>query len=62
MAPERDDWRVATWEGAAFENLLAGSRLSLPEKLLWLEEMGRVAERLAIEKRSSSDTEPRSEH
>jgi hypothetical protein len=42
----KDPWAAASWEGAARANLLAGARLSLKEKLAWLEEMGRLAERL----------------
>ena len=40
MAQQRsasDPWAVATWEGAAEESLAAGAKLTLPERLLWLE-------------------------
>ena len=33
-----DPWQYATWEGAERARLIAGCRLSLREKLAWLEE------------------------
>jgi ubiquinone biosynthesis protein len=45
-AGRADAWDVATWEGAADEALAAGSRLSLPERLAWLEETAKLAGRL----------------
>lgn len=38
-----DAWYWATWQGAADATLLAGARLTLAQKLDWLEEMGRIA-------------------
>jgi hypothetical protein len=37
----KDAWSAATWEGAALSNLLAGERLSLAEKLAWLQDITR---------------------
>jgi len=42
---EFDPWRTASWQGAAEASLIDGSRWSMPEKLAWLEEIGRLAAR-----------------
>ncbi len=44
--PTDDPWFWATWEGASLASLLAGARLSLPEKLAWLEEVTEMGERM----------------
>jgi hypothetical protein len=44
-----DPWRAATWEGAEEAALRAGAALSLPERLLWLEESAALARRLGGE-------------
>jgi hypothetical protein len=44
-----DPWRTSSWDGAEDESLAAGARLSLPERLLWLEQSARFARRLAPE-------------
>ena len=41
-----DPWYWATWQGAADATLLAGARLTLAQKLDWLEEIGRIAQML----------------
>ncbi len=41
---QRDPWFYATWEGNEIATLLAGARLTLPEKLQWLEDACRMAE------------------
>ncbi len=38
-------WADATWEGAAEASVRDGPRMSMAERLAWLEEMGRLAER-----------------
>lgn len=43
---DEDPWRAATWEGAEESALRAGAALSLPERLLWLEESAALARRL----------------
>lgn len=44
---EADPWAGATWEGAESATLAAGARMTLAERLRWLEEATRVARRLA---------------
>jgi hypothetical protein len=46
---ELDPWRTSSWDGAEDEALAAGARLTLPERLLWLEQAARLARRLAPE-------------
>ncbi|MDX1998275.1 MAG: hypothetical protein SF066_11200 [Thermoanaerobaculia bacterium] len=41
-----DPWYWATWQGATDATLLAGARLTLSQKLDWLEELGRIARSL----------------
>ncbi len=41
-----DPWRYTTWEGAERASLLAGARLTLREKLAWLEEAADLVEHL----------------
>ncbi len=43
---DADPWASATWEGAESEMLTAGARMSLPERLRWLEEASRAARAL----------------
>lgn len=52
----RDPWPAASWEGAAESTLILSASLTLSERLDWLEEMGRVAERLQRERRVSTRT------
>lgn len=47
-----DPWYWATWQGATDATLLAGARLTMAQKLDWLEEMNRIAARLSTELRS----------
>jgi hypothetical protein len=46
----QDPWFSATWEGAALSSLLAGARLSLEDKLAWLEDMSRFYRAVAGDK------------
>jgi hypothetical protein len=39
-------WAAMTFEGARVNTLVAGARLSLAEKVAWLEEAHRVADHL----------------
>jgi hypothetical protein len=57
---ERDDdpWRAATWEGAEEAALRAGAELSLPERLLWLQEAAALARRLRGEPSGPSGSSP----
>lgn len=41
-----DDWSGATWDGARMATLLEGARMTLPEKLAWLEETARAIDHL----------------
>jgi hypothetical protein len=41
-----DPWDEATWEGARMATLLKGARMSLPERLAWIEEITEVASHL----------------
>lgn len=45
---ESDPWAGATWEGAAEASLAAGAKLTLPERLLWLEQTSRLARQVAL--------------
>ena len=56
--PERDPWESATFEGAARANLLAEARMTMAEKLAWLEEMGRLARRLHASESKPSNAPP----
>jgi hypothetical protein len=57
-APKLDDsWHAASWEGARLNTLRAGARLSLPEKVAWLEEAHRAAIRLGALPDPGSETE-----
>jgi len=47
-------WAYATWEGAAEESLRAGARLTLAERLAWLQEMGRLAEHVKARREARS--------
>jgi hypothetical protein len=38
-----DPWASATWDGAESEMLAVGARMSLAERLRWLEEATRAA-------------------
>lgn len=44
---DADSWAGATWEGAESTTLAAGARMTLAERLRWLEELTRAARRLA---------------
>lgn len=44
---DADPWASATWEGAESTTLAAGARMTLAERLRWLEEATRAARRLA---------------
>jgi hypothetical protein len=44
---EIDPWAAATWQGAEAETLAVGVRMTLAERLRWLEEMTRAARALA---------------
>ncbi len=58
---EHDPWRTASWQGAAEASLIEGSRLSMGQKLAWLEEVGRLAANLSPRKAghdSKSDPRP----
>ena len=46
MASEEQAWARATWEGARLAVLREGARMTLREKLAWLESAHRLAERL----------------
>ncbi len=52
-----DPWEYATWEGAERARLLAGSRLSLREKLDWLEEAAEWVQSLDRSGRPGSQRE-----
>lgn len=54
LSDREDPWASATWEGAARGHLLAGARLTMAEKLAWLEDTGRLAERFARDRRPGS--------
>lgn len=43
---ETDPWARATWEGAESETLAVGARMTLAERLRWLEEAARAARAL----------------
>lgn len=45
-----DPWKRATWKGAELETALAGARLTLAERLEWLEQAGDVARRIESER------------
>ena len=49
-----DAWAGSTWKGAEHETLLAGARLTLAQKLEWLEEAAELARRLALARESST--------
>jgi len=44
---QKDPWSSATWEGAEESVLAIGARMSLPERLRWLEEAAASARSLA---------------
>lgn len=44
-----DPWHYATFEGAVQLQLKINARTSLAEKLEWLEQAGRLAQRLALQ-------------
>jgi hypothetical protein len=44
---ERSGWEATTFEGARREMLRMGMRTTFREKLQWLEEASRIAEKLA---------------
>lgn len=43
-----DPWAGASWEGAEATTLAAGARLTLPERLRWLEQAAETARQLAV--------------
>jgi len=45
---ETDPWARATWEGAESEILEVGARMTLAERLRWLEATARAARALPI--------------
>jgi uncharacterized protein YciW len=47
-------WAYATWEGAAEESLRAGARLTMAERLAWLQEIGRLAEHVKARREARS--------
>ena len=44
---ETDPWARATWDGADLEILAVGARMTLAERLRWLEETSRATRALA---------------
>ena len=44
--PVVDPWAATSWQGSADATLLAGARLTLSERLDWLESAARMARRL----------------
>jgi hypothetical protein len=63
-SPELDDpWRSATWKGAEESVLTVGARMSLPERLRWLEQAAACARALAGERspRAASACDARSQ-
>lgn len=50
-----DPWQRATFAGAERETLLAGARLTLAERLEWLEEASEIARRLAESRARNAD-------
>jgi hypothetical protein len=60
-APESDDdpWAGASWEGAEAATLAVGARMTLAERLRWLEQAARSARTIAGARASSpSEAEP----
>lgn len=55
--PAGDPWRHATWEGSEIAELLRGHRMSLAEKLAWLEQMSAVVDNLAKDREAATDPE-----
>jgi len=43
-----DPWEATTWEGSRRAALLAGARMTLAEKLEWLEEINAFARRAEL--------------
>jgi hypothetical protein len=44
--PSPADWSGSTWEGARLAVLLAGARMTMAQKLEWLEETTRATDHL----------------
>jgi len=47
MASDEETWARATWEGARDAIVHEGARMTLREKLAWLESAHRLAEQIA---------------
>lgn len=51
-----DPWVSATWEGAELAALRVGARMTLAQRLQWLEAATRAARMLAMATRSAEDS------
>lgn len=62
MANEEEAWARATWEGAREAVLREGARMTLREKLAWLESAHRLAERLSGDPKPQVTDPPEDAH
>lgn len=49
-------WSAATWEGAAEESLLVGTRLTMAERLAWLQEIRRLSDHIEARRAATTQT------
>lgn len=49
------DWYCTTWEGAAEESLRAGARLTMAERLAWLQEIRRLSDHIAARREAREE-------
>jgi uncharacterized protein YciW len=49
-------WSAATWEGAVEESLLAGTRLTMAERLAWLQEIRRLSDHIEARRAATTRT------
>jgi hypothetical protein len=56
--PSDEGWARATWEGARDAVVREGTRMTLREKLAWLESAHRLAEQIAGNAASEGDAAP----
>jgi hypothetical protein len=58
VGPDDVDWKWCTFEGSELHTMLAGFRMTFREKLEWLEEAGRVSDRLRASRDSRNIPPP----
>jgi len=55
MMDVEHQWISATWDGAAEQSLRAGAKLTLAEKLAWLQEVRRLSDSIEARRREREE-------